>query len=251
MSRSSQKEIEYTHVLKFQRLCLDCPQGEIRASEAPDFLIAGAIELLGIEHTQFISGSRTGGQPLVARESLFDRLAKRVDAELNVRGARGVQVTLAFLEGRRLTNQDLDTTSTVVARAAVKALGESNDRIIQLSVREVPELSQTPIREIDLRRLFNTSTARCGYAYAGFQLTPAVSALQATMYKKESLVSDYRGACDELWLLIVADNSTLSRGVNLEDFPIEHQFVSSFDRVFFFGDMRWVREMKLLHPTQD
>jgi hypothetical protein len=72
--------------------------------------------------------------------------------------------------------------------------------------------------------------------------------LQAALDKKDALVPGYRGACDQLWLLVVADNSTLARGVDLEGFESEHQFTSSFDRVFFFAHMRWVKELKIAPP---
>lgn len=61
----------------------------------------------------------------------------------------------------------------------------------------------------------------------------------------------YRTACSELWLLMVADGSTISRTVDLEDFHTDAVLTSSFDRVFLLADGRHVLELRVQPPRWD
>jgi hypothetical protein len=68
--------------------------------------------------------------------------------------------------------------------------------------------------------------------------------LQGRLAAKEASYPSCRAKCDEGWLLILSGASGLSSMVRLKPEALEHEYTTSFDRVFLFQDGRNILEMR-------
>lgn len=115
----------------------------------------------------------------------------------------------------------------------------------EVSPTHAPQLRATAVRKIHIFRSATLTKATCDRVEASFTPFPGAETLQRLLDQKEQRVRTYRKCCDDLWLLIVSDGRTLARTIDVEQVPQDHEYQSTFDRVFLFAEMSHIRELKI------
>lgn len=241
--KSQERSVLVIHTKKSrERIILDLfrqaypefPDGDIEEFEHPDFLIHSATGTIGIELVDYVSGHSRAGSAERMQEELRDRIVGQAQTAFESDHDEIVWVTFFWYPGVQFTKSSPRQLGPVIAEWVARALpqtipGKSSIERDDLegSVLEYKLVCADIRREASLERSYWTN------AEAGF-LGSQPEELQAVITSKDSKFSEYRRACDEVWLLVVADGRHISSTFSPEEETLAHAYHSPFDRVFFF-----------------
>jgi hypothetical protein len=240
MNADWKKQLERSYLDKLQVALTDFPAGEIRPSEAPDFIIDANDGTLGIEVTGIYHTQTPGQQPLQAIERLREYVVTRAQAIHESRGGPPLYVNAYFSPNARFSKGGVEACAQQLA-ALVESIdiranayefdGHRSSRRRSLALP--PELSDIRIYQIpgQVERFWSAPGG-------GFVPECAPNDLQTVLDTKEQLFDTYRSKCERVWLLVVINGFALSASLELPEHTLAAQYPSRFDRVFILENHR-------------
>lgn len=228
---------ERSHLHRFLQNLPDAPEGQREYGDKPDLLIRAQSGIIGIEHTRLYHPTSEGEMPLQALEALQQRAVELAWEAFRERGGPPLVVHVDF-NNRLIRKSEVRDIATriceVVARIDVQR-GESRTIEAWRLKRTEPGALPPHVDEIwILNPDFPEPESLWGVPRGGVIPVLTKERLQEEITQKEAKLPEYRKICDSLWLLLVADGFTLATHFKLPDDIGEMEFVSDFDRVFFF-----------------
>jgi len=234
--RPDKKEIETWQLRRFRESVVDFPAGEVQSHERPDFLVRGPGNTIGIELTQLFRPGESGTQPLQEGERLREYVCDTARRIYEQAGGVNVDVTVSFSH------------DTTLRMNRVRAVAEHLSRTVR--TLSVPERSHVRIEyDCDNRELFPdeiigirvanfgpeiTTLWRPGEA--GFVPDTAADQLQTEITRKAVLYQVYRRACNEAWLVLVADGFSISTMFSLTVAAQSAVYEGPFERIYYFDN---------------
>ncbi|CAA9287246.1 MAG: hypothetical protein AVDCRST_MAG93-3627 [uncultured Chloroflexia bacterium] len=233
------KQVERYFVERFKAGFPGFPDGDMKSSEEPDFLIQSPTQTIGIELTTFSRDrTRKGGSSALKDVALRDKILIAAEEEYNSRSAVPILVTTWW-------------NPSIRQRHPINVLAQSFVDIIvpripsttsQYSHVQWDDFSNTPMEHylsvllID-RLVGDTQTVFYSASGGGVGVSP--QNLQDIINEKNGKVPEYLKKCEEVWLLIVAGYAAkreipIASDISPDDDFFEHVFESAFSRVFLY-----------------
>jgi len=255
MTRTDQRDWEQFYLELFGRLQTDGLQEVpvLADPPAPDALLFLAGKTLGIELTMFLwDAVGPGGSPARALHSMRKRVMERAKELWDLQQRPAVDVGLIWNDHKCLLGSEI----TAVA-----------EQLVSLVARYVPEVDAhltiahpAPMwKELPghVAAVFVSRPAWLTHSIWDFSdggsvphLRDSFGLLQKILNEKEPKISGYRMRCDEVWLLIVADGSTMQSFVVIDEDIPDHLLVSSFDAVYLLSAIyQRVVRLSVSRPT--
>jgi hypothetical protein len=235
-AETNKKAKELERLIAFQNACPDCPRSAPTqpAPPAPDALFFA--EKLGIEITEYSLGQGKAGSLPRQQETVHQRITQEAKFIYEAKLTRHLQVNIlwtiftscpALREEQQIAQEIarhvLDNTRSqlLICRVSWKDINDP------LFTKYGIEISICPIEGVG---------NSCWSSMACFGFPPEATRIQNVLDEKESKVTEYRKACDEVWLLIVASRDFFSSQFTPDSRLAQMQFASSFDRVFLLEE---------------
>jgi hypothetical protein len=246
-----QKAREGAHLRRFRDHFAGFPEGEVVSSESPDFLIKAQPRWIGIELTEYhVQDPDEGhGSRMRAQEKTEDRVLLTASEQHQSKGLPPVAVYVLWNPHRAFSRRRIQELATVLADLVQEYLPVLGHEVA--IHRRHPERRSLPeeVGSLTVDRRINFSKNSWTSVRAGFVPTLTPPELQKIMQDKEAKVPSYRQECQEVWLLIVAHGFEPSTFGELGPQQEDHEFESSFDRVFFLHHAdEYVAELRV-HPV--
>jgi hypothetical protein len=205
------------------------PAGDISESEKPDFTLASADGLIGIEVTELLREGHEGPFKPVAEEDFHKKVVRLAEEYYRQSGARAVKVSVFFTNDWKITRRAED-----VARSLFEFVESQNQRAtspVTFSRRHaLPEgFDRITIGPPD----GSWSCGELGGALLRYEH------LAASIRDKENLLPTYRDNLRNarIWLLIyISVTVARSLAVPTEDLR-RWTFESSFDKILLFSSV--------------
>jgi hypothetical protein len=227
VKESRGKWLENQHVRRFAANFAEFPEGELCASEHPDFLLTTPNRVIGIEHTRYINGD-------LSRYENVENIALRFASQSYERlGPPPVEVHVhwSFHDKvvKRTMQQFVNAFSRFVSTHLPAAGDEVTIRYPHWAWRHMPP-------EVDSVTISRRRTMTENFwvpTRGGSVPTLEPANLREIIEKKERKLPTYRQSCAEVWLLIVANGFEPSTHCDLAPEVERVKFKTDFDRVFF------------------
>lgn len=223
-------------MLTFQNACPDCPRSTPTQPEppAPDGLFPS--EKLGIEITEYSLGQGKEGSLPRQQETVHQRIAKEAQSLYEARLTRHLQVNILWTIFRSCPalREEQQIAQEIARHVFENTCGQL--QICRVSWEDINdplftkygiEISMCPIQGVG---------NSCWSSMACFSFPPEAARIQNTLDEKESKVTEYRRACESVWLLIVANSEFFSSQFTPDSRLAQMRFTSSFDRVFLLEE---------------
>ena len=238
---------ELVHLQRFKEVCPFFPEGEIEATEKPDFIVHTRDRLVGIEHTEVFQPGPSHGGSLQAQDSLMQRIVGQARDLYMQAGGQSLHVQILFNPGVEIRKQDTAAIAETVAQLVEQASVEPGD---YAELKPSLETYASFPREVAFIRIYCHPGGRKHHWYCpSIGFIPAITQedIQGTIEGKERKLDSYTTKCSEVWLLIVANEFRVPSTVDLTQPAMEHCYQTQFDRVFFFWnfDRRFI-ELRLV-----
>lgn len=247
MSISDQVERELAHLLAFKEAHLRFPEGDIPREDRnskPDFRVVSPERVIGIEHTEIYHEQGGRGIPLQARGTYMERITRIAQEIYQSRDNPPVSVWPHFTTNARLGVGNVDNLAEELAEIVEHNLPEKNSSV---------ELKQSWSSSDPLPRQFSAiQILRYGDGQppwfppmVGAEPEVPTSYIQKRVQDKNAKVAEYRGRCDEVWLLMVIDGSRPSTFLDVAGGALSSVYESRFDRTYLFGfQQKQVHELR-------
>ncbi len=229
-----EKNREVAHLEHFKTICPSFPDGKIEEAEQPDFLVHAGESILGIEHTEIFQPGPSDGTSLQAQDILGQRVVSKAKELYLQSNGQPLRVQVFFNEKVNISKKDIDRLAKVVLNLVETTpivLGEP------ITLRRTKENAGYFPREVVMVHIYahsnmNENSWRSSSAGRIPKLTPEY--LQDKINHKELKLDHYKIKCEEIWLLIVADDFRIPSTVDLSELVLTHHYITRFNRVFFF-----------------
>jgi hypothetical protein len=235
VKEAAKKAMERAYLQRFRENFAGFPEGEVVSSESPDFLIKSQPRWIGIELTEYhVQEPDEGrGSRMRAQERTEDRVLLRASEQHQSKGLPPVAVYVLWNPHRAFRRRRIQELATVLADLVQEHLPELGHEItIRRGHRAWRSLPQE-VASLSVDRRINFSKNSWTSVRAAFVPTITPPELQKIVRNKEAKVPSYRQECQEVWLLIVAHGFEPSTYGELGPEVDDHEFETSFDRVFF------------------
>jgi hypothetical protein len=212
----AEPNIQFTH---------DVQSGVITHDDKPDFRIkVGATKTIGVEITRLFR-SRDAPALETTQEGIFDQACRKAE-RLNL---PPVDVMLFFNLRRSLPRADrCRIADAVVQLVAANIPTDGGSVDLEHRPGQPPEVDQilinAPYRPEQGRW-------RADFAFSTIDRN-TVAIVQEAITKKSRLLRTYLNACDECWLLLVADSFKASGNLDFSEDSQMHTFSSPFTRTY-------------------
>lgn len=238
MGNIDQKRWERFHVDLFSRLQ---PAAIVYVPEhacppAPDFLVSFPTKTLGIELTGFYLDATPFAGSLV--RELHSLRQKVMELALRLWESRQdsiVQVNLTWDDHRTLLKSEAGALAEKLVDLVASQLPEmDSNRYITYPDPAWKKLPEHAVA-ISISRPHWLDRSIWSFSQGGVvpQLRDAFGQLQKILDAKESKVTGYRKHCAEVWLLIVADFTTIQSCLVIDEDEVASQdLISSFDAAY-------------------
>jgi hypothetical protein len=233
--RTLQKARERAYLQRFRQNFADFPEGELIPAEHPDFLVITHQGHTGIELTEYhVQESDEGrGSRMRAQERTEDKVLRTASEQHQSKGLPPVAVYVLWNSHRAFNRRRIQDLATILADVVQEHLPELGHEItIRRGHRAWRSLPQE-VASLSVDRRINFSKNSWTSVRAAFVPTITPPELQKIVRNKEAKVPSYRQECQEVWLLIVAHGFEPSTYGELGPEVDDHEFETSFDRVFF------------------
>ncbi len=234
-NRNRQKLLERFFLDRFREGYAGFPQGEIKCSERPDFLVLGREQTIGIEVQEYARGSSKDEGSIQRRDG---ELKRRVEAKAitayELRSSTPVLTWLQWNLNVSLEKNTVDKVANDVAEIVAWFVAQNDSDKITI---DWEDLENSPSKNVvDSVRIMKLSPGTSSFftsVEAGF-VTVTPEELQKVIDDKNALADGYLEKCDTMWLLIVAEGLHVASTASLTDAARQHVYQSRFERVFFF-----------------
>lgn len=238
------KNAERVFLNRFKELFTEFPQGNIKESEEPDFLVDIENGILGIEITEMYRTPESGNPILQEQESLRKQLANLSKDLFDQKKLNPIFVSLHFNQVNPLKKKNLNSIAQKTIDLVIQNIPK-NDNSVILKVANNPENFPNELQAIIIfEHKISSSTWDVANSGWGYDLT--TDEIQEVIDKKNKKTSNYKlkNNCEKLWLLIVTSGYNISTTMNYLENIKQHHFNSNFDRLFVLNDMREVIELE-------
>ncbi|QSA97701.1 hypothetical protein [Methylococcus sp. EFPC2] len=227
----SKKDIEALYLQRVKGLLVGFPDGVIVQTEEPDFLVQGESLTIGIELTELHREAPAGTVPLQAAEAMRNRVVRRAQELYTVAGLPPIRCTV-FIREQHIKKDQVEALATAVAKIAERNLPGSNQSRSEsydwVNRAYFPEVLDT----VTVHRLDQITENFFSSPGSTWVIPLAASDIERALSAKNPKYSVYRAKCDQAWLVINADISTMSTWYKFERSVIAGRFKTPFDRVF-------------------
>ena len=235
MGEAEKKQRECSHLRRFKELWTPLGTAEILDNPClrPDFIASLGGLRIGIEHTEILQGSgEEDGSELRKNESNEDRLVRLACSKYEEQGNPPVDVSFLWHGHTPVSPKRARELAKPVAELVASYLPEEGDYVFVRYPLVAWSTLPSEISSIRIARLDGCLNNSWHSNRAHYPPTLSAGDVALAVNRKETLVQEYRKACDELWLLLVVDGFAPS-GDFLRDPEIpNHRFQSSFDELF-------------------
>jgi hypothetical protein len=203
---------------------LDIQSGVITHADSPDFRIRVGNNIIGVEVRKLFT-SLDGPALESTQESIFDQACRKAE-RLNLPPA---DVTLFFNLRRPLREADRRRIADAVVQVVADNMPADGD---------TAQLEHRPGQpsEVDLIQINRGSRREVGRWRADFKFSEIESnrpdIVQKAITEKAARLLTYLTACDECWLLLVADSFKASGNLEFGAVGQTHTFSSPFTRTY-------------------
>ncbi len=229
-----------------ERLLLECfieslsddvpaPAESFTDGENPDFILhQSSGQTLGIELTVLHHPNPSNSRlPLRQEEGIQEHICREVEQRWRQSGPPWSDVSIHFL-GRTLPSkrdepQVADALMEVIRRAIPPADGEVN--IGRDDLWQHPMLGRL-VQSISVWRWSGLDRPYVHASIAAFLPSLSHSLIQAHISKKNRRSTDYRKKCDEIWLVLVHNETGTSTHFDRRDLDLSESFQMNCDRVW-------------------
>ena len=243
------KDIERHYFDRFRALFQPFPEGLIKPTEEPDFLVVGSARSIGVELTELHRTAQPDRAPLQATEAMRNRVAARAQ-ELYLQNVLPPIRCTIFMQDTHIEKSQVEQLASAVVDIALRNLPPPNSSVTESYNWVNREYFPEAINSISVHRL--DAVKQNHFNCPATTWVPKLSHLdiERTLAAKEPKYSAYRRCCDEAWLLINSDIGSMSTWFDFQSDAIARPFATSFDRVFImrhFGQA--LHELTLSKPS--
>lgn len=231
MTRKAKKDLERQYLDRVRDLLADFPPGVVHEGEQPDFLVATADRVIGIEITELHRANNSQPVPMQGREAIRDQIVQRAKALYE--GEKGPLINccvhLKDLSYRRTDIEPLAAKIAALAKRNIppKGMPAKREQYDWVNREYFPE-EVDYIRVARFEGLTENFFGTAGSTWAE-PLTP--DTVRAVIDAKEGNIDEYLRRCAEVWLVIVTDGQTMSTWFNSADQVKAAAFTTRFARV--------------------
>lgn len=216
------------------------PAAAFGDSENPDFILPRPDgSTLGIEITVLHHPRQPNGRmPLRQEEGIQERICRGVEQRWKQSGIPLGEVSIHFL-GRNLPSkkdepQVVDALLSVIRR--VDKLVEGTANIDRDKLWHHPLLGGL-VQSITVARWQGYERPYVHAPCGAFLPSLSSTILQESISKKSSRCSEYRENCDEVWLVMVHNESGLATHFDRREVDVSAPFETEFDRVWLLNSI--------------
>ena len=232
--RAGKKDIEAWQLARFRETVSDFPAGEVERHERPDFLIRTTAVTVGIELTQLFRPSETRTQPLQEGERLREYVCDTAWRIYEKTGGANVDVMVSFSPHVTFRSNRVRAIAEHLART-VRALNVAERSHVRIEYDwDNRELFPDEIIGIRVANFGPDIATVWRPGEAGFVPDTSVDQLQTRITRKALLYEAYRDACDEAWLMLVADGFSISTMFSLTAAAQTATYYGPFERLYYF-----------------
>lgn len=227
----------------------DFPIGTIQDFEEPDFIINENGRIIGIEVTRYIRKDSETDEPKRHEEIVLDRVLQNAQELFTTKQDIPLFVTALPLPGK----------ITSMSKSQRNIISKSLAEIVENNIPQ--EIYQNLTIDIDffdnnlLYGVFSSITImRCKkdsrWVFSdGDWIDASKNEIQNLIDAKNEKYKNYMVSCDEAWLIIVAEENSISSIISIEGI-ISHPFESYFEKIlFYFRNSETVVELRVNHKT--
>jgi len=217
---------------RFKALYPHFPDGDIEATEKPDFLVQTSKNLLGIEVTDLYLENLSEQPPLQAKEALRGRIVEMTKRKYDVHNHQFLNVSIHFDSHYMLKITELDPLSEQLATLLVKNVPAPGETYIEEYNSVNRGYFPKGIHTVRATNLPSMQKSYFSSPSAGFIPRLKQHDLERAISPKESKVKKYREKAQEVWLLINCDCGQLSTTFDFNEEALQFSHESNFDKIF-------------------
>lgn len=237
--QSDRRAEERSHLVRFLESLAGAPAGFREFGDRPDLVVHSYMgHRIGIEHTQLFQTDAAHGTRFPKEvESLESRCVEEARTLFEEQGGPPLYVYVYFNE-RPIRKTDLrviaERLATVVARIAPTAPGAQREVEAWSYNRTARETIPDQVEELwIIKPSRGDSVSLWGVPRGGAVPELTRERIQEVIDGKGAKLAAYRRACDEVWLVLVADGCSPATDLRLPP-NFTEAFTFAFERVFYF-----------------
>jgi hypothetical protein len=247
-NKQLKKEREKRYVEVVRDILKGFPNGQLIADEhqeRPDVLVLGTRGRTGVEVTRILH------QSLKRTESEREAVVSEACRLYERKGLPHLHISVHLGAETAFNRRNRNTFATALADIVAANVPGPNDWAEVVNNWENPQVFPYEIHSVQILRNRVLSRNYWTIPTWGWIMENFTEKLQEVITSKESRIRGYDSECNELWLLVVAENSTAAAGFDPSESTLAHPYVSSFNRVFFLDLFkREIFELKLERPVE-
>ena len=229
----TEKQVERHYLDVVRRGIDDFPPGTVIPTERPDFLIESSGRTVGVEITRIFSPAEPNRPMPKSQDNERDLIAQRAQVIATAQSVAPVMVDIYFdsRQSMKKVNRDPIAERLVgLVSSNMPALG--HDRSIE---NPHPMKHQFPpqIKALHIWRCRPIRSHLWQTGDAGIVNEDFATNLQQLINNKNGKAATYSGKCDACWLVVVADWSGPSAFFEISHKMGDHNYSTTFDRVYF------------------
>lgn len=234
--------MERHYFSSFQHMESEVRELTFAQGEAPDFRSQSRATVLGVEVTRLFLSSVD-----IYAESAKDLILDHMRALAVARELPAADVTAFFSIVRRISSAKRKKIAEAAVEVIARSMPSSGDQVSLEHRRDQPP-------EVDLilvSRVGSPDHMKWRWLEAGRVEFNPTELVRDAIERKAQRIHDYRTACDQCWLLLVADSFRPSGKLAIDDRWVHREFYSPFSRTYLldFGRGRLVRLRTVENPS--
>lgn len=231
---NSKKQFQLYHLNNFKNSCRFFPQGKIIESEKLDFLIRDGAKILGIEHTVIYEEKNAYGVIPKEQDSLKNAVLHSAQEIYKAKYKDPLLISVLFDERIKLGRKKVNELGKIIAEIAAYNSKIDFGRMFCINDNnaELPD----EILEIILHKFESTKSVNVNNPKCVWVKTLGPNELKNRIFKKETLITEYRSECDEIWLLMVVDKFDPASIFDVSEDAKNYIYETAFDKLFLFNN---------------
>jgi hypothetical protein len=205
---------------------------EIFPGESPDFTLTSGTSRVGLEVTRIFHPAEIKGKPRKVVESLRDRVLSQAQRLYHETGNPPVHVSVFFKSGQPIEKSEVSPLARKLVSLVIRNLPDSDsckkEEFNWTNRKWFPE-------ELDQIMVWRFSWAtKSNWSAPDSEHVPkcSIELIQESISKKNSKFSCYAETHPNCWLLIVADDFSLSGTFEFTHAVLAHGYTSNFERIY-------------------
>lgn len=244
MTRLGQKIQERWQLESFMEALSDdapAPAESFTDGENPDFILHQASgQTLGIELTVLHHPDPSNSQlPLRQEEGIQESICRKLEAKWKNSEIPWGEVSIHFLGNKLPIKKDeskvVDALMEVISR--VEILVEGTASLSSDTLWQHPVLGKL-VSRISIYRQPDYSRPYVHAPRAAFLPSLSHSSIQKAISAKNGRCSDYRKKCDEVWLVLIHNESGLATHFDRRNLDLPNSYQMDFDRVWLLDAIK-------------